>query len=97
MSSSPDNDVLQTFPTLVVCEHCDSVYRRRVLARREVARCEQCSAVLYRASQFDLDRWLALRAANIPLSKPQTVMVRDLLAHCADTRPRLEREQSVAG
>ncbi|MDH6152367.1 MULTISPECIES: paraquat-inducible protein A [Paraburkholderia] len=55
--------LMQTFPDLVVCEHCDSVYRRRALATREVARCGQCSAVLYRASQLDVDRWLALTVA----------------------------------
>ncbi|WP_222945348.1 paraquat-inducible protein A [Paraburkholderia sp. UCT2] len=55
--------LMQTFPTLVVCEHCDGVYHRRALATREVARCRQCSAVLYRASQLDIDRWLALTVA----------------------------------
>ncbi|PLY99976.1 paraquat-inducible membrane protein A [Burkholderia sp. WAC0059] len=51
---------MQTFPHLAVCEHCDSVYRRRTLARHEVAHCERCAAVLYRASRLDVDRWLAL-------------------------------------
>jgi hypothetical protein len=55
--------LMQTFPTLVVCEHCDRVYRRRALVTREMARCGQCSAVLYRASQLDVDRWLALTVA----------------------------------
>ncbi len=54
---------MQTFPTLVVCEHCDSVYRRRTLDGDQVARCEQCSAVLYRASRLDVDQWLALTVA----------------------------------
>jgi paraquat-inducible protein A len=48
---------------LVVCEHCDVVYRRRVLGRGESARCTCCSAVLYRASRLDVDRWLALTVA----------------------------------
>ncbi|MBX3679351.1 MAG: paraquat-inducible protein A [Rhodocyclaceae bacterium] len=55
--------VLRTFPDLAVCEHCDSVYRRRTLASGQVARCDRCAAVLYRASGLDIDRWLALTIA----------------------------------
>jgi paraquat-inducible protein A len=51
---------MKTFPNLVLCEHCDSVYERPRLARGQAARCRQCGAVLYRASRLDLDRWLAL-------------------------------------
>lgn len=51
---------MDTFPTLIACEHCDSVYRRCSLAAREVARCERCAAVLSRSSWLDIDRWLAL-------------------------------------
>lgn len=51
---------MRTFSDLIVCEHCDSVYRRRVLAPGEAARCERCAAVLYRAHRLDVDRWLAL-------------------------------------
>lgn len=54
---------MQSFPDLVACEHCDSVYRRRFLARHEVAHCERCSAVLERGSWLDVDRWLALTVA----------------------------------
>jgi len=54
---------MKIFPGLVVCEHCDSVYRRRPLGRGELARCERCAAVLYRASRLDIDRWLALTVA----------------------------------
>ncbi|MDR8398355.1 PqiA/YebS family transporter subunit [Paraburkholderia sp. USG1] len=54
---------MQTLPHLVVCEQCDSVYRRRTLVRHEVAHCERCAAVLYRASRLDVDRWLALTVA----------------------------------
>ncbi len=54
---------MDTFPTLIACEHCDSVYRRRALAPHEVARCERCSAVLFRSSGLDIDRWLALAVA----------------------------------
>jgi paraquat-inducible protein A len=51
---------MNSFPNLVVCEHCDSVYRRRPLMPRELARCPRCAAVLYGANRLDIDRWLAL-------------------------------------
>ncbi|MBN3744321.1 paraquat-inducible protein A [Burkholderia sp. Se-20373] len=51
---------MDTFPALIACEHCDSIYRRRALAPHEVARCQRCSAVLFRSSWLDIDRWLAL-------------------------------------
>lgn len=54
---------MKTFPGLTVCEHCDAVYTRRVLASGEVAHCSRCAAVLYRASGLDVDRWLALTLA----------------------------------
>jgi paraquat-inducible protein A len=56
---------MKTFPDLTVCEHCDSVYRRRPLAPGETARCARCAAPLYRASRLDVDRWLALAAAGL--------------------------------
>lgn len=54
---------MKIFPKLVVCEHCDSVYRRRAVAPGEAARCMHCTSVLYRASRLDIDRWLALTIA----------------------------------
>ena len=54
---------MKSFPDLVICEHCDSVYRRTRLAPGEVAHCRQCAAVLYRASRVDVDHWLALTLA----------------------------------
>ncbi|CAB3810534.1 paraquat-inducible protein A [Paraburkholderia fynbosensis] len=54
---------MRTVPALVVCEHCDGVYRRRAPGMREMARRAQCSAVLYLASQLDVDRWLVLTVA----------------------------------
>lgn len=54
---------MKTFPNLVVCEHCDSVYQRPILGPGEVARCRKCAAVLFRASRLDIDRWLALTLA----------------------------------
>ncbi|GAB3256132.1 paraquat-inducible protein A [Chitinimonas naiadis] len=51
---------IKTFPDLIACEHCDRVYQRADLAPHEVARCEGCEAVLYRAERFNIDQWLAL-------------------------------------
>ncbi len=45
---------------LCVCEHCDAVYRRRALARREIARCLRCGAELYRDQRYGLNAMLAL-------------------------------------
>jgi len=54
---------LRTFPEWVVCEHCDSVYQRVAVVNGQVARCERCLALLYRASSLDTERWLALTIA----------------------------------
>lgn len=45
---------------LIVCEHCDSVYRRRSLARGEVADCVVCGAVLERHQWLGVDAQFAL-------------------------------------
>ena len=44
----------------LVCEHCDTVYRRRELARGEVAYCARCDALLERHHPFGTDAMLAL-------------------------------------
>lgn len=54
---------MKTYPDLIACEHCDTVYRRRQLAPGEAASCPVCAAVLYRSSRLDIDRWLALTVA----------------------------------
>ncbi|MCL2895104.1 paraquat-inducible protein A [Brenneria tiliae] len=51
---------MKTFPDLVICRHCDSVYHRRTLAAGAEARCRRCGLTLYRANPVPLDRWLAL-------------------------------------
>jgi paraquat-inducible protein A len=50
---------------IVICEHCDAVYRRRPLARGELARCGRCDAPLYRNRPIDLDVMLALATAAL--------------------------------
>ena len=47
---------------LLICEHCDTVYRRRPLARGEVACCERCNFVLERHPRLGPDQLLALTA-----------------------------------
>jgi paraquat-inducible protein A len=46
--------------SLLVCEHCDTVYRRRPLARGETARCARCRAVLDRHRRLGAGAMLAL-------------------------------------
>jgi paraquat-inducible protein A len=48
---------------LIVCEHCDSVYRKHPLKVDEIARCGRCDAVLYRASRLSVGDLLALTVA----------------------------------
>lgn len=50
---------------LIVCEHCDSVYRRRRLARGEVADCTVCGAVLERHQWIGIDGQFALIVAAL--------------------------------
>jgi paraquat-inducible protein A len=59
----PVETAIKTHPHLLACEHCDSIYRRRSLASGEVARCDRCAAVLYRATPQDIGRSLALTLA----------------------------------
>ncbi|NID05311.1 paraquat-inducible protein A [Luteibacter jiangsuensis] len=51
---------MQRTQNLIVCEHCDSVYRRRSLARGEVADCVVCGAVLDRHQWLGVDAQFAL-------------------------------------
>lgn len=45
---------------LLICEHCDTVYRRRPLARGEVATCARCGAELERHHALSVNAMLAL-------------------------------------
>lgn len=51
--------------TLVICEHCDSVYERAALRRGQIADCSRCGCELYRNNHFDLDVMLALALASL--------------------------------
>lgn len=46
--------------TLLICEHCDTVYRRRVLQRGEELHCARCRAVLERHAGLGVNALLAL-------------------------------------
>ncbi|MBE1160060.1 paraquat-inducible protein A [Dyella acidiphila] len=64
--NSPITDRGQIDPALssplLICEHCDTVYRRRPLACGDVARCARCGAVLERHQRISLNMMLALVA-----------------------------------
>lgn len=62
-SPSLNNRPVKSYPYLIACVHCDTVYQRFAVTSGEVARCRRCSAVLYRGSLLDVDRWLALTVA----------------------------------
>jgi paraquat-inducible protein A len=47
-------------PTLVICEYCDTVHRRRPLAYGDVARCLRCQAVLERHQRIGVNAMFAL-------------------------------------
>ncbi len=51
--------------SLVICEHCDAVYRRRPLACGERAHCLRCGAVLYRHQRLGVQSVLALSVAGL--------------------------------
>ncbi len=59
-SSSIEHVQKALTPTLLICEHCDTVYRRRPLARGDVARCVRCHAVLERHQRIGLNAMFAL-------------------------------------
>ncbi|MBQ4854166.1 paraquat-inducible protein A [Rhodanobacter sp. B2A1Ga4] len=46
--------------TLLICEQCDTVYRRRTLARGDVATCARCQAELERHHALGVNAMLAL-------------------------------------
>jgi paraquat-inducible protein A len=54
---------MKELSSLVICEHCDAVYRRPLLMPGERVRCEVCAGVFYRMGPMDADRWLALTIA----------------------------------
>ncbi len=45
---------------LLICEHCDTVYRRRTLTRGDVATCARCGAELERHHTMSVNVMLAL-------------------------------------
>ncbi|OTP66593.1 paraquat-inducible protein A [Caballeronia sordidicola] len=55
---------MKTFPSLIICEHCDTVYRHAELAHGESAHCARCNSPLYRGGGLTLDASLALSVAT---------------------------------
>jgi len=56
---------MQERPDLIVCEECDAVHRRPVLAHAEVARCLRCGAELERDTGSRLEHLLPLTVASL--------------------------------
>jgi paraquat-inducible protein A len=54
---------MKVYPDLIVCEHCDAVYRRPTLMPGASARCEICAAPLCRMGRLNVDHQLALTIA----------------------------------
>jgi paraquat-inducible protein A len=63
--AEPDHRGLRPTPRtdLVVCEECDAVYRRQLLASDDVVRCRRCGATLERGHWLSNDGQLALTLA----------------------------------
>ena len=55
----------QAHTGLIGCEYCGAVYRRRVLAKGQIAVCTRCKAVLARHSALRPADWLALALAAL--------------------------------
>lgn len=55
----------QADTTLVVCEHCDAVYRRSALAPKEHAYCARCGTELYRNSDHLYQALLPMVIASL--------------------------------
>ncbi|NGY04685.1 paraquat-inducible protein A [Solimonas terrae] len=49
----------------IVCEHCDVVYQRADLARKQTALCVRCGAELYRGPTMQLQTMLALVVTSL--------------------------------
>lgn len=56
---------MNIFTSLIVCEHCDTVYRRPALAPGEGVRCDVCTSPFPRTARWDIDCWLALTLAAV--------------------------------
>jgi len=50
-------------PPLLICEHCDSIFRRLPAGRTETAHCTRCGAILYRGSRWSTGDLFALTTA----------------------------------
>jgi paraquat-inducible protein A len=49
-----------SFPSWIICEHCNCVYKKIALNTRQIARCARCAAVLARGNRLSLQQHLAL-------------------------------------
>lgn len=49
----------RVYPDLMLCEHCDEIYERRIMARGASHFCSRCGSRLGRGSLLSIDAWLA--------------------------------------
>ena len=55
---------MKILSSLIVCSHCDAVYRRPSLALGQVARCCECDSVVCRPTRLNIEGWLALTVTS---------------------------------
>ena len=65
ISSSPGGPSARPRHDLLICEECDALYRRPLLASSERARCRRCGALLGRGHALTLPGMLALTLAAL--------------------------------
>lgn len=58
---------MQARPDLIVCDECDAIHQRPVLAHAEIARCLRCDAELARDTGHHVQRLLPLTVAGLIL------------------------------
>lgn len=55
---------MKSYPRLVCCEHCDSLFLRERLAPHETAACTRCESPLYRHRGFSMQALVAMALAS---------------------------------
>ena len=65
LSPSDTLDAAAAAHSLLICEHCDTVHRRRPLAKGEVAECARCGALLERGRGLSACSLLAMVLAAL--------------------------------
>jgi paraquat-inducible protein A len=64
-TAAPADDQMMHASKFIVCEHCDVVYERADLVRKQTALCIRCGAELYRGPSMQLQTMLALVVTSL--------------------------------